>query len=121
MTDQMLKNITRYNIIIGMIYIVLSIFFWSFSKTVGVTLGVILMTLNFYLMIYLVKKVFTGGKIKPIPLALYITKFLILIALIFLVLSWQWVNKVFFLLGTTVILASLILTSLTKRQVSEDA
>ena len=108
MLEETIGSIKRYNIIISLVYVGLSVLLWSFSKTMGVAFGAILMIANFYVLAYLVNSTFKDGKIKPLPFVLYIAKFLVLVALAAVILQFEWVNKIFFILGTTVILASFL-------------
>ncbi len=108
--DQILKNTHKYNLLIGLAYVGLSLFFWSAQKTLGIALGASIMMLNFYIMAHLIKKAFGEGKIQPLPLVLYLIKFIILAALFFFIVAkWHFVDKVFFLIGTSVVLISLLL------------
>ena len=108
-----LARITKYNLIVGTVYVILSLFFWSYTKTLGIALGATLMIANFYIMVYLLKKAFGAGKIDPIPFVLYLFKVLVLFGVAFFVLYFKIVNYVFFIIGTTAILVSLILAALT--------
>lgn len=109
MSDQILKHITKYNLIIGPLYVVASLLFWSFPRTLGVTLGAAIMMLNFYLMVFLIKRAFGGGKIDPMPFVLYLVKVLILFGIVYYVFKWELVDKIFFLAGTSAIIVSLVL------------
>lgn len=121
MNEGIIKQINKYNFIIGPAYVLLSLAFWSFPKTLGVALGAAIMMLNFYLMVYLIRKAFHRGKIDPVPFVFYLLKILFLFAAVFFIFKLEFVDKIFFLAGTSALLVSLILAGLSYKRVENNA
>jgi hypothetical protein len=119
MNQTILKKIEIYNLVIGAIYVILSLFLRSTSKTLGVAFGALLMILNFSLMAFLIKKAFMPGKMRLYPFLLNVVKFLALIAIVYLIFKWNLVNKLFFIAGTTVVIVSLVLVAVFHRDNEE--